>query len=288
MSASLAIAYCALAVRILLLGCERIIVKKLGERSSAGATFLFFSTATIFLLPLLFFVEMPADLGFMKGVTAASAIYTAAFILYVAALAQGEVSLVGPLYNFNVFFLLILSVVFLGEKFTLAKLAGLSIIVYGASYLNRQAAFFRSLRVLFFDRPCRMMMACSLFLAIGRTIDGAFSRNVDTVVYAIAIYVVMSVMLFFYLLARGAFSETAALFREKPGLTFLAGFVNAFSYLFLLAAFRAIDVSVAEPASMLSMVVTVVLARFFFGEKIRDRLVGVTIMIAGAWLLCAF
>jgi transporter family protein len=57
---------------------------------------------------------------------------------------------------------------------------------------------------------------------------------------------------------------------------------------FMLFAFTKIDVSVAEPASMLGMIATVILARLVFREKIGRRLVAVIVMIAGAWLLlCA-
>ena len=78
---------------------------------------------------------------------------------------------------------------------------------------------------------------------------------------------------------------TLQLLKSKPVPSSIAAFINAYSYLFLLIAFTKIDVSIAEPASMLSMVVTVILAHFIFREKIRNRIIGVVIMIAGAWML---
>ena len=68
-------AYLALIGRILMLGYERIVVKQLGNQSdSVGATFLFFSIATLFLAPILFFVETPADWTYLKWIFLASAI----------------------------------------------------------------------------------------------------------------------------------------------------------------------------------------------------------------------
>jgi transporter family protein len=52
-----------------------------------------------------------------------------------------------------------------------------------------------------------------------------------------------------------------------------------------LVAFTVIQVSVAEPTSMISMIITVILAKYVFGEQIRSRLVGAVIMLVGAWLL---
>jgi transporter family protein len=45
------------------------------------------------------------------------------------------------------------------------------------------------------------------------------------------------------------------------------------------------EVSLAEPLSMLGTLISVILARFMFGEAIRDRLVGAMVMIGGAWLM---
>ncbi len=43
--------------------------------------------------------------------------------------------------------------------------------------------------------------------------------------------------------------------------------------------------SVAEPASMLSLLVTLVLAGVVFRERIAGRILPTVLMIAGAWML---
>ncbi|MFW6324828.1 MAG: EamA family transporter, partial [Desulfovibrionales bacterium] len=87
------------------------------------------------------------------------------------------------------------------------------------------------------------------------------------------------------ILGKGRLPALFALVQARPGLSLLSGAINGFSYLFLLVALQHIEVSVAEPASMLGMVVTVLLSGWIFKEKILDRLVGVLVMIAGTWLL---
>jgi len=181
-------AYLALLGRIVMLGYERIIVKKLGTGSSSeSATFLFFAIAAVFLFPFVFFADPPEDYGFVKIVFVNSVIYSAAFILYVKSLSLGEASLVSPLYNFNVFFLLLLAVVFLGEAFTVLKVAGLILLVYGASYLNRQKNPFLSLSALLKDRACVFMIISSMLIAVGRTIDMTVLKYIHPVVYAFAL-----------------------------------------------------------------------------------------------------
>jgi transporter family protein len=279
-------AYLALSGRILMLGYERIVVKQLGQGSdSVGAAFLFFSIATLFLFPVLFFVPIPDNWNFMGWVILAGAIYSNTFVLYVRSLSLGEASLVGPLYNFNVFFLLLLTSIFLGEKITWLKITGIILLFYGTSYLNRQKNPVKSLKALFSDKACQLMILCSLLMAFGRTIDGYAVRSVSPVFYSFTLYFTISLFLLAYLLIKKRWSFTMQLLKAKPVPSSIAAFINAYSYLFLVIAFTKIDVSIAEPASMLSMIITVILAHFVFGEKIRDRIIGVIIMIAGAWML---
>ena len=275
----------ALTGRILLLGVERILVKKLGTgEDPASTSVLFLGLATIFLLPPALFVEVSYHP--VLWLTALSGlIYAIAFYLYVKSLSIGEASLVSPLYNYNVFFLIVISSIFLNEPVTGYKVAGTALLVYSLSLLNRQSNFLLSIKAVFRDTACRMMIACSLLVAVARVIDGFIIREVSPLFYAFIVSVALTGYLLIFIFATGKAGLIIKLFKKKPGLSLVNGAVNAYSYLLLLLAFTEIDVSVAEPASMLSMIVTVTLAKFIFKEKIRDRMIGVAFMIAGAWFL---
>ncbi|ACK41558.1 MULTISPECIES: DMT family transporter [Dictyoglomus] len=279
-------AYLFLLGRIILLGYEKIVVKKVGDKSNSIATsFLFFLTATLFLLPFAFGKNVSLDFGRLRYGILSGFIYSISFVLYVKSLSLGEASLVGPLYNFNVFFLLILTTVFLREPFTLQKIVGLSLLVYGASFLSKQENLFKSLRVLFEKKETLFMLGSSFLIAIGRTIDGFVVGKVDPLFYCFFLYFVISIYQFIYILLRKELGEVLKIFKEKALLVFIAGAINAYSYLFLLIAFKSIDVSIAEPLSMLSMIITLILAKNIFKENIRERTIGVLIMILGAWIL---
>lgn len=280
------LAYLALTARIFLLGYEKILVKKMGEGSqNAAATFLYFLASTVFILPLIVFSRPVENLTSVSFVAVSSFIYCIAFLFYVKSISIGEVSLVSPLYNFNALFLLVLTAVFLDEKITILKLIGILVLLYGASYLNRRQGVITSLKAIFADRACFYMLACSFLMAIGRTIDGFFIRQFDPLMYAILIYSFMSLLLLVNVLRNKQLKSTYDLFNSRKSVTLTAGAVNAYTYLLLLYAITKIDVSVAEPASMLSMVVTVVLSHFMLKENIKGRLTGVLIIIIGAWAL---
>uniref|UniRef100_A0A7C3SNK3 DMT family transporter n=1 Tax=Dictyoglomus turgidum TaxID=513050 RepID=A0A7C3SNK3_9BACT len=278
-------AYLFLLGRIILLGYEKIVVKKVGTDSNSIVTsFLFFGIAVLFLLPFALF-HPSFDLSALKYGILSGFIYSISFVLYVKSLSIGEASLVGPLYNFNVFFLLILTSIFLKEPFTISKVIGLSLLVYGASFLNRQENLYKSLYSLFKRKDTLFMMGSSFLIAIGRTIDGFVVGKIDPLFYCFFLYLVISVHQFFYILLRKEVEEVFKLLKEKTLLVTIAAGINAYSYMFLLIAFRSIDVSIAEPLSMLSMLVTLFLAKNVFKEDIRKRIIGVIIMILGAWIL---
>jgi len=278
-------AYLFLLGRIILLGYEKIVVKKVGTDSNSIVTsFLFFGIAVLFLLPFALF-HPSFDLSALKYGILSGFIYSISFVLYVKSLSIGEASLVGPLYNFNVFFLLILTSIFLKEPFTISKVIGLSLLVYGASFLNRQENLYKSLYSLFKRKDTLFMMGSSFLIAIGRTIDGFVVGKIDPLFYCFFLYLVISVYQFFYILLRKEVKEVFKLLKEKTLLVTIAAGINAYSYMFLLIAFRSIDVSIAEPISMLSMLVTLFLAKNVFKEDIRKRIIGVIIMILGAWIL---
>ncbi|MBN2290270.1 MAG: DMT family transporter [Candidatus Glassbacteria bacterium] len=280
------LAYTALLVRVLLLGYERIVFKQLGKNSgSEESVFLIFSAGTLFLLPFAVSAPLPANYGYLWLAALNGLIYTVQTVFYVKSLSSGEASLVGPLYNFNVFFLLVLTTVFLNESLTLYKVAGLVLLVYGASFLNRQRNLLLSLHALLKDRACRYMIFSSALVAVARTIDGFAIRNVHPLTYTFTLCIATMVFLFTHLLLTRRLGSALALFQRKTGTSIIAGAVDCYSYLALMFAITSIEVSIAEPASMLGMIVTVVLAHFIFREKIAGRLVGVVIMVLGAWLL---
>ncbi len=279
--------YFALLGRILLIGIEKIAIKELAEEdNNLIVTFLFFFLALFFFLPFVIFSKKPNDFSFLKTTIITSLIYTNSFILYVKSISISEVSLVAPLYNINVFFLIILTSIFLDEKITILKIIGLILLIYGSSFLNRQVNLFLSIKALFKDKGSKIMILSSLLIAIGRTIDGQVTKTgVSPLFYSFFLYLFITIILFFIILLTKKSKGVNLLLRKKPLLSILAGMVNAYSYLFLLIAFKNIDVSLAEPSTMLGTIITLILSKYIFKEDIKYRFIGVLIMILGTCLI---
>lgn len=280
------LAYLALAGRIVLTGYEKIIFKQVGENSgSVEAVFLIFSTGTVFLVPFLFTVQPPESYGFLWISLLAGLVYTVQTVFYVKSLSTGEASLVAPVYYFGLFLLLVLTTVFLDESLDLLKIFGIVLLIYGMSFLNRKQRILQSLKAVVTNRACQFMMFSSLLVAVGRTIDGFMVRTVHPIIYTFSLCIATLIFLFIHLLLTRRLAEAGKLFRQKWKIGATAGAVDCYSYLLLMFAITRIEVSIAEPASMLGLIVTVVLAYFILKERVRNRLIGVVIMIAGTGLL---
>ena len=278
------IASSALTGRILLLGYERFAFKKAGrEKNSIISTFLLFFIATILLLPILFFYSF--DLIVLLYALPSAAIYTAAFLIYIYVLSNYEVSLIVPFYNFNVFFLLILSIIFLGENFNFLKLIGICLLFFGTIFLNKEARFLDSLKAVYYNRGCQLMILVSMLMAVGRVIDTYLVKSFNPGEYSIALYLWISFDIFIVLVMTKNVKSIIPTFKARYKEFLIGSGTNAFSYLFLLIALTEMEVSLAEPLSMLSIILSIIFSYIFFKEKIRDRLIGGAIMSFGAILL---
>ncbi len=67
-------------------------------------------------------MDRVSDWSFLIPCYISSLVYSIGSVAYVTSLATGEVSLVTPINSLNSLFLLLLSVIFLGEGLSLAKL----------------------------------------------------------------------------------------------------------------------------------------------------------------------
>lgn len=278
-------AYFALIGRIILLGAERLIVKGLGsDGDNVDGVFVFFGLGALFLLPFAI-GENPGDYSFTFFALSSGLLYSFANIFYFKSLNMGEVSLVTPIGNLNIFFLFILSVIFLHERFTLYKVLGILLIFYGTSSLKREGNFLKSMQAILSDKSCLYMLIYSFLVASGRIIDKLAGNRVSPMLYSFSVYAFVAVIMFVYLAFNGRTRDILLLIKKKPLYSVSSGFTNAFTYLFLLIAIETIEVSVAEPLSMLSTIVSVALGALILKENVQSRLMGIILTMAGGWLI---
>ena len=170
-----------------------------------------------------------------------------------------------PLASFNVVFLALLAVPLAGEQIDAARGAGLVLMFLGTALLEGGRDLARGWRRVW-SHPADMVVS-ALLIAAGRVVDKRFSVDLPPLSYAWAIYTVISLVLLGYLAVGGRVAAAGSLLRERPVPAVVAGLINAYAYVLLLAAIRTINVSVAEPASNLSMLLAVLLGGRVTGNR---------------------
>ena len=276
--------YLALGARILLLGVHHILIKKLTEYGTIALIFWWYAFSVVIYAPFAL-SRGTQDFSFLPYTLGATAVYAVAIVLFTQSLREGEASLVTPLKSITGLFALFLAVVFLGEQFTFMKLFGILLIVSGASFLTRGKDIVQSYKALFSNRAAVYMMLSVAFMAAGRVFDGAAVRITEPIMHAFFVEVFGMILFGSYLLCRGQLASTTVVFRKRPVMMTVFLIESTTSYFCLLYVFSHMEVSVAEPLTMLSLLITVVIAKYVFKERIKERLLGAVIMIGGAWLL---
>jgi uncharacterized membrane protein len=261
----------------------------LGDRQgdidyNLAATFLFFIFGAIILVPLSLFVPVTSIL-FLIPCYISSLLYTIYAYAFVASLATGETSLVTPIYSLNGLILVIFSFFFLSEPLTLTKVIGVLLMITGASFLKDIWNPLYSLQYIITDIPTRMMFLAIVSQSLGRIIDKYYLPNIHPVIYATVLYFFISFNLLAMLFIRGNIKIVKEVLFEKPKLSISSGITNGFSYLFLLYAMRQLDLSLAEPLSNLSVILTLLFSAIIFRENILEKIPGTIIILAGGWLL---
>jgi uncharacterized membrane protein len=268
---------------------EKIIVRLLGDRQgnidyNLSATFLFFIFGAIILTPLAAFIPIN-NFIFLLPCYGSSLLYTVYSYSFVTSLATGETSLVTPIYSLNGLILIIFSFLFLSEPFTLTKIIGVILMIIGVSLLKDVRNPFYSVRYIISDIPSRMMFLAVTSQCLGRIIDKYYLPNVHPITYSTILYFFIAFNLMVILLIRGKTKTILKVFNKKPILSITSGIINGFSYLFLLYAMQQIDLSLAEPLTNLSLVLTLLFSLLFFKENIMEKLPGSILILLGGWFL---
>lgn len=270
--------------RVGLVGIERVLLKASGEGRPADETaFWFFALASVWLAPVaLLAARGPVDWGFLRFALPSGLVYALAFQFYAASLSAGEVSQVAPLGSANALFIVLLAALVHGEDLGVAKLAGTGLIVYGALALEggRPAALWRS-------RPARQMLIYAFCLGVTRMLDKGAAPQAAPGLYAWVLFTTVGAALGVRLALRRGLSAAWAGARARPFQVMGASFCNGFSFLLLVASLGDLPVSVAEPLTALSLLVTAALAWLIWREPVRARLAPTLAIIAGSWLLAA-
>lgn len=108
--------------------------------------------------------------------TASGILYMTAMLFYLRAIQSEEASVIAPLFQASTIFTFILGYLLLGETLTLAKLAGVALIIAGAVLL---AAGRRTRHAPFKFRMMALMLGCTFVVALSSVLFKLFAVRSD-------------------------------------------------------------------------------------------------------------
>jgi len=286
---NLALAWFFLALRVVFLGLERPLGKKVvtGGSTAVGG-FLFFGAAAVALLPALIifsFFHRPASWAFLGYAFITACLFIVPFVFYIKALQHGEVSVITPLYSFGTLLVFVLPVILQGEPFTWMRFAGALLVFLGVFFLKPGVNPLQSLRNVAVDRGAQFILLNTTLIAVIRLIDNRMA-DLEPIHYALSCAILSGVFFCVAVVFLRKWREVMAVYRRRTRLVWANGVVNGYAYVSLLAVLGfGLDLSVAEPVANTSMLLAVVLGYYMFGEKIQARLIASVLMIIGVFLL---
>jgi uncharacterized membrane protein len=298
--------YLFLAARVIGMGLERPLVKRLSQdRDAVAATVLYVGLGELmFLVVLALQASGRPDicagaLSWLPLALVPSLLNAACFFSFIHAMRIGEVSLLTPLFAVSFIVIYALDVAAGYAPLSLLPLSGVLLVTLGVVLLApaseksplRPATRQRlDPRWLLRQPGALLMLINALAFALARYFDKTLAPQAEPVLYALTVNA-PTVLVGLALLALGGRRSGAglagltALFRERWATALTLTLFGQGAFLMLLYALDYFPPSVVEPVTQLGVFIAIALGGLWFGERIRARWLPGALVVCGAVLL---
>ncbi|MBF0532735.1 MAG: EamA family transporter [Candidatus Omnitrophica bacterium] len=206
---------------------------------------------------------------------------------YFKAIAASDLSLTIPILTLTPLLLLVTSPLMLGEFPKIGGLIGIVLIVAGAYVLkfdDWEKGIFAPLHSLFKERGPQLMLIVAVLYSIGGNIDKIGVRNSSPLVWALALYFLVGLLLWPVMLMKTR--DSRGQIRGAFGWLLLMGFCFAIATLVQMYAIRMTMVPYIIAIKRMSVVFSSLFGLWLFHEsEWRERLTGALLMMAGVFLI---
>lgn len=235
-----------------------------------------------FLALALFFVPFPGlDAIFWLTTACLVPLEVASLVLYIRAIRLSPLSLTVPFLALSPVFIIFIAFVFLGEVPDTGGVIGIVLITAGAYTLNASASkkgLLGPVRAIFKEPGSVLMLAVALIYSVTSTLGKVAVQHSSPVFFGFFYPLTLTIVLTVFLAAKGRLGGVL----EKPATFVPIGLCTA-----VMIGSHFIAISMTQVAYMiavkrLSLVFSVVYGwAMFKEEKIRERLLGSAMMLAG-------
>ena len=215
---------------------------------------------------------------------------TFASIFYFQAIKYSDLSIAVPMLAFTPLFLLITSPVILGEFPGFMGIFGIILIVIGSYVLHLQEGhknFLEPFKCLIREKGVRYMMMVAVLFSVSGNLDKVGVIHSSPFMWIFMLNFMLSIIL-----GGIMFRKTTAIARQIKGAwPFLVavGLCNGLALIFQMTAIKMTLVPYLIAVKRTSVMMTSLFGLFLFKEKgLRERLVGVVLMVLGVFMISFF
>ncbi len=242
-----------------------------------------------FLALVFLFIPVPSlDPTFWKALAALLPLEITALILYMKAIRLSPLSLCIPFMALSPVFIIIIAFIFLGERPGIIGVAGIMMIAAGAYMLNASASRYGVLgpiKAIAKEPGAVLMTVVALIYSITSTLGKVAIEHSSPLFFGFFYPLVLTSGLTVYAGARGRLKGVAAF----PLRFLLIGLFTATMVISHFMALSRTQVAYMISVKRTSLIFSVIYGKIVFNEeRIRERLLGSVIMVAGVVLIVLF
>jgi len=243
-----------------------------------------------FVLPLLFFIEIPIlDATFWTATIILIPLELIALFLYIRAIKISPLSLTIPFLALTPVFAILTGFLILGEVLSTAGIFGILLVCAGAYTLNiskKKDGLLGPIRAIFQERGSVLMSIVALIYGLGAVLGKV------VIMHSSALFVGL-----FYPCLLGLLTLPIVCVKTGKGITrifknktfILIGALSAVMLIFHFMGLELIDVAYFISVKRLSMLFAIMYGAILFKEeRITERLVGSVVMLAGIGIILLF
>lgn len=299
--------YAYLAARVIGMGLERPLVKRLGTGRDAVATVVLYVGLGEVMFACVLAVQALSQPGLFDNVLTwlplaivPGLLNAVCFFSFISAMRVGEVSLLTPLFASCFVLMYAIDVAAGFAALALLPLAGVLLVTLGVAFLNpgpkdvrERIGFWRRYdpRWLLRQPGAVLMLTNATAFALVRFFDKTMAPNAEPVLYGMVVNL-PTVLIGLSLLALGTMSSRdsslaalASLARERWLIAVVLTVFGQGAFLMLLYALDYFPPSVIEPVTQLGVFIAIALGGLWFGEQTRTRWLPGAMVVAGAAML---
>ncbi len=210
-----------------------------------------------------------------------------ASLLYMKALKIGEISIVAPLTSFAPIFMVLTSIVILGEPPSKLSLFGILLVSLGSYILgikNLQKGLLKPLTEVLLSKPGIYTICAAFIFSIDTSIAKVSLRYTD--IYSFSFWYTLLFAIIFIILSKilnRPISPKSIAMRKG---SIMIGILFGLGTISFMKAIETANISYVSAIGKVNMVISVIYGRIFFKERnFKNKLIGTIIILAGVILV---